>query len=296
MKRHRTIEWLAVGVALWSVGCAAPRVTRSIYQEGEAGKTETFVRLDRVDPKEGFTHPAELAPARLKELLASVAVRKRTGLLSVIFSDTPFRAFSDAQLDLLSVQLSTALAKAAPEEMALFYFNAPESHEQLRVTSGGVYVRQETLVVVLANYRYTALWSDQASGRPYVSVTAARDNPRYAYPEGTYQLIVGTGQERLGGEQGWFNKMFGSSDRRNGVVLALNATPSPAAAESAGAVPAPASSPEPAAASAPAPPAMAPAATSPLEDKLRQLKKLRDDGLITDADYEAKKQELLKGF
>lgn len=295
MRRYRTIGWLAVGVALWSVGCAAPRVTRSIYQEGEAGKTETFVRLDRVDAKERFDHPAEIPPGRLKELLASVAVRKRTGLLSVIFSDKPFRAFSDAQLDLLSTQLSTALAKAAPEEMVLFYFNAPESHEQLRVTSGGVYVRKETLVVVLANYRYTALWSDQASGRPYVSASAARDNPLYAYPEGTYQLVVGAGQERLGGEEGWFNKIFGSSDRRSGVVLALNAPPSPAAVESA-AAPAPASSPGPAAAPAPVPPPVASPLPTPLEDKLRQLKKLHDEGLISDADYEAKKQELLKGL
>jgi hypothetical protein len=293
MRRHRTIGWLAVGVALWSVGCAAPRVTRSIYQEGEAGKTETFVRLDHVDPKERFDHPAEIPPARLKELLASVAVRKRTGLLSVIFSDKPFRAFSDAQLDLLSAQLSTALAKAAPEEMALFYFNAPESNEQLRVTSGGVYVRQNKLAVVLANYRFAVSWSDQASGRPYVSVTAARDNPLYAYPEGMYQVVVGSGQERLGGEQGWFGKIFGSSDRKGGVVLALNATPSPVEAEQAGAAPAPASTPGPAAA---VPPATAPAAASPLEDKLRELKKLHDEGLISDADYEAKKNELLKAF
>ncbi|HXZ26282.1 MAG TPA: SHOCT domain-containing protein, partial [Nitrospiria bacterium] len=45
----------------------------------------------------------------------------------------------------------------------------------------------------------------------------------------------------------------------------------------------------------PAPPGP-PAAVSPLEEKLRELKKLRDEGLITDADYEAKKQELLKNF
>ncbi len=43
---------------------------------------------------------------------------------------------------------------------------------------------------------------------------------------------------------------------------------------------------------APAAPA-APAVPSP-DDKLRSLAKLRDDGLITGEDYEAKKAELLE--
>ncbi len=307
MRRRSWFGWLAVGVAVWSAGCAAPRVTRSIYQEGVAGKTETFVRLDHVSTEERFDHPAEVAPARLRELLASVAVQRRTGLLSVIFSEKPFRAFSDPQLDLLSAQLSKALAGATPEEMALFYFNAPESNEQLRVTSGGGYVRQGHLVLVIANYHYTALWSDQAAGRPYVSATASRDNPLYAYPEGMYHLVIGKGQERLGGEEGWFNKLFGASDRRSGVLLALNApaAPAPAQEKPAEEVAAPPPAPEhqmtttaPAPTLSTAPPALPPppAAASTLEEKLRLLKKLRDDGLITDADYEAKKQELLKGF
>jgi len=305
MRRRNWFGWLIVGVALWVVGCAAPRVTRSVYHEGEAGKAEISVRLDHVSQSEPFDHPAQLAPARLRELLASVAVRKQTGLLSAIFSDKPFRAFSDSQLELLSTELSKALAMAASEEMALFYFNEPESNEQMRVTSGGVYVQHGKLVVVMANYRYTALWSDQASGRPYVSVTAARDNPLYAYPEGRYELVAQAGQERLGGEEGWFSKWFGGTDRKTGVLLSLNAPSSPvpqekASVEAESAAP----KPEPTPASPAAPPAVtapaivpgAPAAASPLEEKLRLLKKLHDEGLITDAEFEAKRNELLKAF
>jgi Short C-terminal domain len=320
MRRRRWFEWLAVGVALWSLGCAAPRVTRSIYQQGEAGKSETFVRLDRVADGERFDHPAQIPPARLRELLASVAVQRQTGLLSVIFAEKPFRAFSDAELDLLSAQFAKALAEATPEEVVVFYLNAPESNERLRITSGGVYVRQGKLVVIIANYHYPVLWSDSGGARSSVSISSSRDNPLYAYPEGLYQLVVGKGQERLGGKQSWFNYLFGAVNRKSGVLLALNAPPPPApqekgAEESGSSAPEPAAAPpsSPAEAAAPqlhmpppvvlppaqAPPSIvpeAPAAVSPLEEKLRLLKKLLDDGLITEADYEAKKQELLKNF
>jgi Short C-terminal domain len=320
MRRRRWFEWLAVGVTLWSLGCAAPRITRPVYDAGEAGKTETFVRLDRVTDGERFDHPAQIPPARLRELLASVAVQRQTGLLSVIFADKPFRAFSDAELDLLSAQFAKALAEATPEEEAVFYLNAPESNERFRITSGGVYVRQGNLVVIIANYHYTVLWSDVGGARSSISISSSRDNPLYAYPEGTYTLVVGNGQARLGGKQSWFDRWFGAVDRKSGVLLPLNAPPPPAPEHAAvepamnepaatapmpeAAPPAPShpsvtpalNAPQPQAPASMAPPQAPATAVSPLEEKLRVLKKLLDDGLITEADYEAKKQELLKNF
>lgn len=322
MRRRRWCEWLAVGVALWSFGCAAPRVTRLIYEQGEAGKSETFVRLDHVAKGERFDHPAQMTPAHLRELLASVAMQRQTGLLSVIFAEKPFRAFSDAELDLFSAQFSKALAEATPEEQAVFYINAPESNERFRITSGGVYVRQGKLVVIIANYHYPVLWSDSSGAHASVSISSSRDNPLYAYQGGMYTLVVGQGQERLGGEEGWFSRWFGGTVRQSGVLLALNTTPQAApaleaTAENGPPEPNPVQKLEPAAVTPslspatpqPHAPLMEPAAplivpgalgtpgaVSPLEDKLRVLKKLRDDGLISDADYEAKKQELLKNF
>jgi hypothetical protein len=312
--------WLAVGVVLWNVGCAAPRVTRVVYETGEAGKHETFVRLDQVAKGGRFDHPAEIPPAHMRELLASVAVQRQTGLLSVIFADKPFRAFSDAELDLFSVQFSKALAEATPEEQAVFYINDPESNQRLRITSGAVYVQQGKLVVIIANYHYPVLWSDSNGVNASVSIASSRDDPLYTYSGGMYRLVIGEGQERLGGKEGWFTRWFGGAVGQSGVLLALNATPeaAPVLQETAEAGPPQAKTaqhPEPAAvpgtSQLQAPPAAPPAASapspapgtqgtpgevSPLEEKLRVLKKLRDDGLISDADYEAKKQELLKNF
>lgn len=316
MRRQRWFKWLAVGVALCSLGCAAPRVTRLVYQQGEAGKAETFVRLDRVTDGERFDHPAHIPPERMKQLLASVAVQKQTGLLSVIFAQKPFRAFSDAELDLFSAQFAKALAEATPDERVVFYLNAPESNERFRITSGGVYVRQGKLVVIIANYHYPVLWSDPGGTRASVSVSSSRDNPLYTYPGGLYRLVVGQGQERLGGKEGWFYRWFGAVDRKNGVLLALNAPPPPAPSakgaeeaerpepEAAAVEPA-ATAPEPQAPPvAASPPASVPPSNVPeaplsgpqLEEKFRLLKKLHDEGLITDQDYETKKNELLKAF
>jgi hypothetical protein len=117
----------------------------------------------------------------------------------------------------------------------------------------------------------------------------ARDNPLSAYPESDYQLVAGPGQKFPGGERSWMGNMFGSPQRA--LIVPLAAAPEPAQeamATERGTEP-PASPPV----SEVAP---APTAPSGLEDKLRTLKKLRDDGLITEADYEMKKQELLKGF
>jgi len=307
MMRRGWIGWLSAGVMVWSAACAAPLVTRTIYHEGETGKQEVFVRLDHVTDGERFDQPAQIPPARLRELLATVAVERRTGLLSVIFSEKPFRAFTDDQLDLLSAQLSKALAEATPEEQAVFYFNTPESNQRFRITSGGVYVRQEKLVVIMANYRFVALWSDPGGGgsNASVSISSARDNPLYTYPDGSYQLVLGAGQERLGGEPGWFRRWFGGPERRSGVLLALNAPAAPAVAPEESAAPAGQPTPNAATAQPSQPPPASgtqsvapapPASASPLEEKLLELKKLRDEGLISDADYEAKKNELLKAF
>ena len=75
---------------------------------------------------------------------------------------------------------------------------------------------------------------------------------------------------------------------------ALRAAEAPIAAPPVAQPPAPA----PAAITAPTPAAAPPpvASTASLEDRLRALKRLRDQGLISEADYTRKKQELLKDY
>jgi hypothetical protein len=215
-----------------------------------------------------------------------VTVKRRAGLVSAIFGSAPRAMLSEEQAERLGTPLSKALAEATVEEAAVFYLNEPESGEQARITSGGLYVRNNELTVRLANYQYIIPWGEQATGGPRVTLRVARDNPFSAYPESDYQLVAGPGQKFPGGDRSWMGRFFGTPSRS--VIVALSLTPEP-----------PVSPPASEAAAAPAapPPAIsAPSASSQFEEKLRTLKKLRDDGLISESDYEMKKQELLKGF
>lgn len=78
-------------------------------------------------------------------------------------------------------------------------------------------------------------------------------------------------------------------------VVAMPKPPAPPPPPAPVAPVAPAAVVEPAAPVPPAPPP-SPAATSDLESKLMILKRARDQGLITDKEYEAKKKALLDAF
>jgi hypothetical protein len=267
-------------VALWCAGCAASAPKgRVIVQQGESGKAELLVRVDRARGGGPFDHPAAIPAERLTAILSAVKVQWYAGLLSTIFSKDPHPAFGEAEAALLGPHLSRALADAGPDEVAVFYLSAPETGEQARITSGGLFVKGSELTVTLANYHYVISWSDHATNRIPGSASTARDSPLTPYPEGEYRLIPGPGQQLAGGDPSTMGRLFGKPSRS--LVVALG-TATPA---------------EPPAAPAPEA-AVAPTAPQPstLEEKLRTLKKLRDDGLISEADYEAKKQELLKGF
>ncbi len=309
MRRFRMAGWITVMVAVWCAGCAGPqRLSRMIAEQGQAGEAESFVRLDRAQDASRFDHPAVVSAARLKELFASITVQRQRGLISAVFPAKPRRAFTDEELEFLSAQVSRALAEAMPQEEVVFFFNTPDRADFFNVTSGGVYVRQGKLVVVLANSHYTILKNEQAMGHAHVSVRSIRENPLYRYPENEDQIILGAGQTLLGGDASLASRLFGET--RHGIVMAL-ASPPPmpgpepsrpkpptvtpnSSSDTPSVLPVP-----PVVPVSPQPPPVTvtpPGVPSPLEEKLRLLKKLRDDGLITEQDYDAKKNEMLKAF
>ena len=282
MARNRIMQGIILCAALWSAGCAASAPKgRVIYQQGEAGKAELLVRLDHAKKGAPFDHPATVSPERLTSIFSSITVRWHTGLLSAIFGREPRRAFREEEATVLAAHLSQALAAATPQEVAVFYLNGPETGEQARITSGGIVVRAGQLIVTLANYNYVISWSDQASGKFPASATTARESPLSSYPESDYLLIPAAGQQLVGGDPSTMSKIFGKPSRSLTMALEPGPVAEPKRAE-------------PEAIATPAPPAPPP--PSALEEKLRTLKKLRDDGLITESDYEAKKQKLLDGF
>ncbi len=138
------------------VGCSSLPPPRPIYQD-----YWTSIQL-RVDAQAGggHAHPASISPEQMAGILAGIRVQK--------LQDPVFRlvtgeksagpAFSAEEIRVLAPQLSRALALASPQEIATFYRRVSSANVGLAVTSGGVFVRDNRLYLVLANHR--ALPSD----------------------------------------------------------------------------------------------------------------------------------------
>ena len=144
------VSILGVLVSL-SVGCATAPPPRAVYQDNA-----TAIRL-QLDPKAGtgHSHPAKVSPDMIQYVLNGVRIQSRKSVVpSIITGDTPLvTAFSKEEQTLLARHLSQALAEAKPEELVTFYRRVSTSTVGLAITSGGLFVHDQQLYVILANDR-----------------------------------------------------------------------------------------------------------------------------------------------
>ena len=142
---------LAGVLVLAAIGCAGPTLSSRMV-EGAAAR---FVRLDtftdtRLQAELRFSHPAELSEAELTAILFHVLVQEHVGLLER--KPQPQALLSAADIKQLAPGLRKALQSAQPTEWAAFYTVAGDGGIQ-EVTSGGLFVKNGQLHVVIANYR-----------------------------------------------------------------------------------------------------------------------------------------------
>lgn len=133
------------------VGCAASPPPRVVYQDSVSS-----VRLS-VDErtKEPHSHPAHLTTDQMASILSGLRVVSRQGILGAIFSgsDNDRPAFSPGEIQGLAPQLTRALAQAKPDELVTFYRRLSDTNVGLAVTSGGLFVNERHMYVILANNR-----------------------------------------------------------------------------------------------------------------------------------------------
>jgi hypothetical protein len=149
-------------------GCAGPAHPLRLVCEncrmvcGECEGEDRFVRLQgpspglRRDRVPNFSHPFTLSPEEWKIILSSLRVQ-RQGEPVVLFS-LPKGLISDAltqdEVDYLSRTLSHAFAQAQPTEWVVFGLSRPGAPDVSEVTSGGWFMEGSDLHLLLANYRY----------------------------------------------------------------------------------------------------------------------------------------------
>ena len=114
----------------------------------------------KFDPESGtgHSHPYQIAPEQMTRVLSGIYVQKRdvVGSLGFLFSDREGApAFSPTQITLIAPLLSAALRKASPKDMATFYLLTGDKDLGKLVTSGGLFVREGRMYVILANAHTT---------------------------------------------------------------------------------------------------------------------------------------------
>jgi hypothetical protein len=241
---------------------------------------DRFVRLQgitqelRRDHPPNFSHPVRLSPEDWRTILVNIRVQKEgEPFLPVIGSrmGSVEAALTPDEVDYLSRTLSKAFAQAQPTEWVVFGLRRSQSTEISEIselTTGGWYMEGPNLHLILANYRFAAtaphiqelMWANPL----YTQVLS------YDLVPGDYQTVV--------------RRDDASSFKNTPKELAIAYQPlllgvSQQAAEK-----------NPAAAASTPPPTLS------LEERLQTLKRLRDQGLITDEEYRIKRQQLLDRF
>lgn len=160
MPDARPCRWgllLCVVAGCLFTGCIAPPLYSYLVYENPT----SFVRLEVspwVDPDLPQTlnaHPATLSRRQMIEALRGLRVREhRSGPVRWVWGLADQEpAFREEEIELLAPRLLEGLALAVPQELVTFYVSHPVNATKREVTSGGVYVKEGYLHVIMSNHR-----------------------------------------------------------------------------------------------------------------------------------------------
>jgi hypothetical protein len=288
--RHATSACVVVAVITGGLiasllqGCAGPtHPPRPVCENcrmvcGECEEQDRFVRLQgsapglQRDRVPNFSHPITLRPEDWKIILSSLRVRRQGE--PVVFFSLPKGPVSEAlthdEVDYLSRTLSLAFAQAQPTEWVVFGLSRPGAPDVSEIITGGWFMEGSHLHLLLANYRYAVtapnmrelVWENPLSSQVNV-----------------YELSPGDHQTMIQDKEGGLRRATGSEISIAYQPLLL-AEPLSTSALSDGSssslLPLPQSK------------------HLSMEERLKTLERLRDQGLITEEEYRSKRSRLLE--
>ncbi len=277
-KEKRAFSTPMLTIAVLAVACSLGAAPASRVVCGMCEEPGRFVRLQvpmrdrQAEGTQHFSHPFRWSAEQWKPILRSIHVQKRgEGILFFPAPNGPTRpAFTTAEVDYLSETLTRAFAQAQPSEVVVFGLTSPKTPEMTEITTGAWYVKDAQLHLILGNYREAftmssireLLWQD----------------PLHMIAEALYEFVPGPHQSLHREDNGLGTFLIPEAPQLALTYqqLSLGAPPVDGGHEKG---PLPVAYPD-----------------SSLEGKLQRLKQIRDDGLITDDEFAAKKKALLDGF
>lgn len=272
--------WLASTVVFWTAyGCGGPvRYARAVDES-----PDHFVRLEaRYGHGQGygydgasmpFTHPVAFSQSDVEKILKGIRLQLRKGLLTIGAKETgPKEAFTESERRYLANSLAEAFARARPDEWVVFFLSRPRGQEPdqrggpvvTEVTSGGFYADGAQLRLVLANYRY-------AVSMPLL-LEQIREDPLRPAGEEFYELFAGPHQTV---------RRLDTINTKWDLTKPVRAHLSEMTIEYQAVL------------AFPDEPVLAPDGRPFVEERLRALQRLRDQGLITEEEYRDKRKKLL---
>ncbi len=212
-----------------------------------------------------YNHPAQINPSDLEQILSAIKITPDKGMLMSFFSEKEFRhLFSSETVPQVARQLSDALLKANPDERINFYQTLPLNSSKVSATTGYLLVKDNQLHFRVNQFQ-VPLRKGSHPSRAGMNIRPT-EKGKYAFSLAEARGMAHRSYKNMLGLEG--------SDPR-WLVIDYTNFPLPGTETSDPLKQHPEKS---------------------LEERLRTLKHLRDEGLITEVEYTQKKQSLLEGL
>jgi hypothetical protein len=151
---------LAGGLAIGLLGCAeAALSTRPVQQDGVLTVRLDSYRDPTKNPDETFDHPMDWAEPDLRAILGRLLLEQQVGILQK--APPPVPVFTQEEIARLTPALRKAFQSARPSEWIAFVLRGSDGATPT-MTSGGFFVRETQLHVLLANHRDPVAQGDDA--------------------------------------------------------------------------------------------------------------------------------------
>ena len=148
-------------------GCASPPFYSYLVYENPT----SFVRLevsswaDTDLPQTWNAHPVTLSRRQMREALRGLRVRENRPAPIIWVSGMAEMEplFREEEIELLLPSLLEGLELAVPQELVTFYVSHPVNATTREVTSGGLYVTEGQLHIILSNCRVMYVVPDRTT-------------------------------------------------------------------------------------------------------------------------------------
>lgn len=137
-----------------------------------------------------FGHPVEQSKAEWDRLLSLLQVKRLNGFLRSSQDSELEPAFRQDEIAYLSEGLESLLSQIGPHEWVVFYLSAPHETGATELTTGALFLLDNHLHVLLANYRHLVTIPEQTHAIKQAPLSAAGTIAYSIVPHKSWTIIT----------------------------------------------------------------------------------------------------------